>query len=265
MDDAVRFVIGDLAEAVADAIVNPVNPQFQLGSSGVNGALLMIGGAPLADACRDLASSGVGSVRVTEAGRLSARHVIHAVSPAWLGGARGERDELRRLHEVVVETASRLGCRTIALPAIACGTHGAGFPPEIAGEIAVAAVEDALERSSVVARAEFVFRNRTILHDYAARSRSTTSHELGVRALRDEIAEILGTGVNAAIAEEVSELDDEDVLREIHETARTIVDEEAGFSSLSIAAVYARAARLILHEAGRIVLEDDAGSSAPAM
>ena len=249
MEDAVRFVIGDIAEAAVDAIVNPVNPQFQLGSSGVNGALLMVGGAPLAEACRDLAASGVGSVRVTEAGRLRARYVIHAVSPAWLGGDAGECEELRRLHELVVETASRLSCRTIALPAIACGTHGAGFPPEIAGEIAVGAVEDALARSATLDEAEFVFRNRTVLHDYAARSRSTASHQLGVRALRDEIADILGGGVNAAIAGEVSEVEDDAVLREIHETARTIVDEEGGFSSLSVAAVYARAARLVLHEA----------------
>ncbi len=247
MDDPVRFVIGDIAETRADAIVNPVNPQFQLGSSGVNGALLLVGGAPLADACRDLATSGVGSVRVSAAGRLQAEHVIHVVSPAWRGGDGGEREELRRLHEVIVETAGRLGCRTVALPAIACGTHGAGFPPEIAGEIAVRAVETAIARSPVVACAEFVFRNRTVLHDYAARSHSSASHQLGVRALRDEIAEILGGGVNAGIADEVSEVEDDSVLREIHETARTIVDEEGGFSSLSVAAVYARAARLILH------------------
>src|SRR5581483_8626506 len=74
--------------------------------------LLMIGGAELADACRDLAT-GVGSVRVTEPGRLRTRHVIHAVSPAWRGGDAGERDELRRVHELVVETAARLGCRTL--------------------------------------------------------------------------------------------------------------------------------------------------------
>jgi len=246
MDDAVRFVIGNIAEAVADAIVNPVNSQFQLGSAGVNGALLMIGGAELADACRDLAT-GVGSVRVTEPGRLQTRHVIHAVSPAWRGGDAGERDELRRVHELVVEAAARLGCRTLALPAIACGTHGAGFPPEIGGEIAVRAVESALGRHPGLERADFVFRNRTILHDYAARSSSTASHQLGVRALRDEIAEILGRGVNASIAAEVLDVDDDEVLREIHDTARTIVDEEGGFSSLSIAAVYARAARLVLH------------------
>ncbi len=251
MDEAVRFVIGDIAETVADAIVNPVGPTWQLASSGVNGALLMVGGAPLADACRELASSGLGLVRVTEAGRLQARYVIHALSPAWHGGEAGEREELHRLHELVIETAARLDCRTLALPAIACGTHGAGFPPEIAGEIAVGAVEAALARNSTIEQAQFVFRNRTILHDYAARSGSAASHELGVRALRDEIADILGSGVNAAIADEVSEVDDDEVLRGIHETARAIVDEEGGFSSLSIAAVYARAARLVLHGAGQ--------------
>src|SRR5579872_5031994 len=111
--EGVGFVIGDIAESDCDAVVNPTNTAFLLGHAGVSGALLQAGGEAFARACAGLAARQRGPVRVTGAGELRCRYVIHVVSPVWAGGRRGERELLAALHEQALEAAARLDCRTV--------------------------------------------------------------------------------------------------------------------------------------------------------
>ena len=74
----------------------------------------------------------------TGAGRLPARHVVHAVGPVWSGGDAGEAALLSSAHRRSLEVAEELGCRTIAFPALSTGIYG--YPPELAAPVAVAAV-----------------------------------------------------------------------------------------------------------------------------
>ncbi len=153
--ERLRFTIGDLAERMCDAVVNPTNAAFLLGHAGVSGALLRAGGEALARACAGMGDRQQGPVRVTGAGRLPARYVIHVASPVWRGGVSGEQEALAQLHEQVLEAAERLDCRTIALPAIGCGAHS--FPSDAAAEAAVPAIERALGRLPGIERVELVF------------------------------------------------------------------------------------------------------------
>jgi O-acetyl-ADP-ribose deacetylase (regulator of RNase III) len=58
----------------------------------------------------------------------------------WRGGGAGEAELLASAHRRALETASELGARTIAFPAISCGIYG--FPPELAAPVAVDAARE---------------------------------------------------------------------------------------------------------------------------
>jgi len=240
-------MIGDLADSLCDAVVNPTNAAFLLGHAGVSGALLRAGGEALARACAGLGDRQQGAVRVTGAGRLRARYVIHVASPVWHGGGRGELEGLAVLHERVLEAAGRLDCTSVAIPAIGCGAHG--FPSDAAGAAVVPALEQALDRLPRIQHVELVFASRVVLLDYASQASSSLPAD-PARALREELLNILRATHDTALEQRVAVVADEASLRGIHELARRLLDELDGESSrsISVTALYAQAAHQVLDE-----------------
>lgn len=60
--------------------------------------------------------------------RLPARYIIHAVSPLYYDGRRGEEDLLRSCYRKSLALAAEKGIRSIAFPLISTG--GFGYPKE---------------------------------------------------------------------------------------------------------------------------------------
>ena len=133
----ITFVVGDLTAQEVDAIVNAANEALAPGG-GVCGAIRRAGGDEIFDECARLGGCATGDAKATGAGRLPARHVIHAVGPVWSGGEAGEPELLASAYRRSLEVAEELGCRTIAFPALSTGVYG--YPPELAAPVAVAAV-----------------------------------------------------------------------------------------------------------------------------
>jgi O-acetyl-ADP-ribose deacetylase (regulator of RNase III) len=131
----------DITSLQVDAIVNAANSEL-LPGGGVCGAIHRAAGPKLAEACRAVRPCPVGQVRSTPGFDLPARYVIHAVGPVWQGGQAGEDRLLAHCYAGAIAEAARLGCRSIAFPAISTGVYG--FPPERAARIAVKTVADAL-------------------------------------------------------------------------------------------------------------------------
>jgi O-acetyl-ADP-ribose deacetylase (regulator of RNase III) len=159
----IRLVRGDITAQVVDAIVNAANTSL-LGGGGVDGAIHAAGGPAILDECRVLGGCATGSAKATGAGRLPARYVIHAVGPIWRGGEEGEDELLASCHRVSLELASKLGCRTIAFPAISTGAFG--FPLDRAAGIALATSAEELERRPEIEEARFVLFNEAPLRAF---------------------------------------------------------------------------------------------------
>jgi O-acetyl-ADP-ribose deacetylase len=159
----IELVIGDITEQDVDAIVNAANPSL-LGGGGVDGAIHHAGGPTILTECRKLGGCPPGEVKATGAGRLPARHVLHAVGPIWRGGGANEPQQLASCHRRAIELAAALGDRTLAFPAISTGAYG--YPIELAAPIAIAATQEAMQSHPEVELARFVFRDDETLGSY---------------------------------------------------------------------------------------------------
>jgi O-acetyl-ADP-ribose deacetylase (regulator of RNase III) len=157
-----QLVIGDLTTEHVDAIVNAANSSL-MGGGGVDGAIHRAGGPEILAECRLLGGCKTGEAKATTAGTMPSRWVIHAVGPVWQGGGAGEAELLASAHRRSLHVAAGLGARTVAFPAISCGIYG--YPPELAGPVAVGAVAEELDRFE---RVRFVFRDDSLLAAFAA-------------------------------------------------------------------------------------------------
>jgi len=153
MIEAVR---GDITQETVDAIVNAANSSL-LGGGGVDGAIHRAAGPILLDETRLLGGCRTGEAKVTGAGSLPARWVIHAVGPVWKGGTAGESELLASTYRSALAVGEQIGARSIAFPAISCGIYG--YPVDQAGAVAVEAVRAGEEEFELI---RFVFLDDAI-------------------------------------------------------------------------------------------------------
>lgn len=136
--DTIKIVRGDITLAAVDAVVNAANCQM-LGGGGVDGAIHRAAGPKLLDACKKVTpKNGIrcptGEARITDAGDLKAKYVIHTVGPRY-GIDKDPEKLLSSAYQNSLDLAVAQGCQSIAFPAVSCGVYG--YPPREAAKIAL--------------------------------------------------------------------------------------------------------------------------------
>ena len=172
-DGRVELVQGDICRQAVDAIVNAANPSL-LGGGGVDGAIHAAGGPQILAECRRIGGCPPGEARVTGAGRLPAKFVIHAVGPVFRGGGAGEAEILGSAYRESIRQAAAVGARRIAFPSISTGAYG--YPLDDAVPIALRAIADGLAAHPRVRLVRLVAFDR---HTFAAYARAMQRHGAG--------------------------------------------------------------------------------------
>ena len=133
---ALKIVRNDITQMNVEAIVNTAN-RYPMVGAGCDTAVYNAAGYEelLAYRKEQIGSVEEGEVFLTPGFRLTARYIIHAVSPLFVGGTKGEEEKLRSCYRKSLQLAKENGIRSIAFPLIATGSFG--YPKEEGMRIAV--------------------------------------------------------------------------------------------------------------------------------
>jgi O-acetyl-ADP-ribose deacetylase (regulator of RNase III) len=147
-DTAVRLTREDITELEVDAFVYYAQPDLVLGS-GFGGAIGMRGGASIQKELKEIAEGGpipTGGGVVTEAGKLKADHIIHAVGPRFREDDIEEK--LLTTMRNVLRMAQEKGVKRLALPVMGAGFYG--IPVPVSARVMLAALQEHLEGGSTL-------------------------------------------------------------------------------------------------------------------
>jgi O-acetyl-ADP-ribose deacetylase (regulator of RNase III) len=119
-------MLGDITEQASDAVVNAANNYLWMGS-GVAGAIKARGGEEIEREAMKLGPIEPGQAVTTSAGRLKARHCIHAAAMGQ--DLATSADLLSKATRSSLTEAARLGLESISFPALGTGVGGSPSKP----------------------------------------------------------------------------------------------------------------------------------------
>ena len=131
-----KIVRNDITKMNTEAIVNTANDYATVGTGCDSAVYKAAGYEELLKYRTDkIGFVPEGDAFITPGFNLKAKYIIHAVSPHYMGGDRGEEEKLRSCYRKSLQLAKDYGIKSIAFPLISTG--GFGYPKEEGMRIAV--------------------------------------------------------------------------------------------------------------------------------
>jgi O-acetyl-ADP-ribose deacetylase (regulator of RNase III) len=159
-----ELVAGDITQQDTEVIVNAANSRLVPGG-GVDGAIHRAGGPAIEAEARQLGGCPTGEARITTAGNLKARYVIHTVGPVYKDGVHREPELLASCYRESLKLASAKGLKTVAFPSISTGVYG--YPLADAAKVALTTVKDYLTQHPEIERVRFVLFGQPAFEAFA--------------------------------------------------------------------------------------------------
>lgn len=159
----VEFKRADITEEEVDAIVNAANNTL-LGGGGVDGAIHRKGGPSILEQCKKHSGCPTGEARITTAGNLPSKYVIHTVGPIY--GRSDGMDEklLYNAYLNSMKLAAEYGLKSISFPSISTGAYG--YPIIEAVRVVKKALEEFSREDSPIEKINFVLFSEENLKVY---------------------------------------------------------------------------------------------------
>lgn len=154
----VTVQLGDITKVAADAIVNPANSRLIMGG-GVAGAIKRVGGPEIEKGALQKGPIAVGDAVATNAGKLRAKHVIHAPTmpqPAMTTST----TNVEKATTAALRLAKQLRLESIAIPGM--GTGVGGVPVHEAAETMINAIRRHLFEGSTLKRIFLVSTDKSL-------------------------------------------------------------------------------------------------------
>jgi O-acetyl-ADP-ribose deacetylase (regulator of RNase III) len=141
-DVNINIIQGDITEIQADAIVNAANNTL-LGGGGVDGAIHREGGKIVLEQCKKIGGCPTGEARITTAGNLPSKYVIHTVGPIYKDGNNREEKFLYNSYYNSLKLVEEYNLKTVAFPSISTGAYK--YPIEKAVKVVLKALKDFID------------------------------------------------------------------------------------------------------------------------
>ena len=173
----VEIIKGDITTAFVDVIVNAANPQM-LGGGGVDGAIHRVAGSKLLEECKKVKPINgircpIGEARITSAGNLNAKFVVHTVGPRY-DIDKNPQKLLESSYRNSLNLAISSNCTSVAFPAISCGVYG--YPLVEAAKISISVcMEDFAQKLKIY----FYLFNDELVHIWNSTLNSYLANTVG--------------------------------------------------------------------------------------
>ena len=136
----VQLIKGDITDLEVEAFVFYAQADLALGS-GFGTAISVRGGPSIQEELAGLAPVETGEAVVSAAGKLKARHIIHAVGPRFQ--EEDTEGKLRATVRTSLKRAEEKGIKRIAFPAMGAGYYG--IPPDLCARVMLDVTKSYLE------------------------------------------------------------------------------------------------------------------------
>jgi len=143
-----KLIQGDITKENVDVIVNAANTALR-GGGGVDGAIHRAGGPVILQECINKYPDGcsTGEARITTAGLMNAKWVIHTPGPIYQGGHQDEEVYLEKCYRNSILLADEHAANSISFPSISTGVYR--FPIKKASNIAIRTVLDSIQKTMI--------------------------------------------------------------------------------------------------------------------